>query len=94
MTIIESEAPGSPLKALWHMEMIDLVRAFIRSERTGKWDLHLDTLTDMMPFMAASGHNLYVKSLSIYLQKMRQLENMHPQVYKRFQKDGLQVVHR
>ena len=82
--------------ALWlqYMEMLDLVRAFIKSERTGNWNQHLDTLTNMMPFMAASGHNLYVKSLSIYLQKMHQLEKTHPQVYERFQDDGLQVVRR
>lgn len=48
----------------------------------------------MMPFMAASGHNMYVKSLNIYLQKMRQLESTHPQVYKRFTEDVLQVVRR
>lgn len=39
------------------MDMIDLVRAFIRSERTGNWMIHLDTLADMMTFMAAAGHN-------------------------------------
>ena len=70
--------------ALWlqYMVMLDLVCAFIRSERTGNWNLHLDAMTNMMPFMAASGH-LYVKSLRIYGQKMHQLENTHPQVYKR-----------
>lgn len=62
--------------ALWlqYMEMLDLVRAYIRSKRTGNWNQHLDTLTNMMPFMAASGHNLYFKSLSIYLQKIHQLD--------------------
>ena len=32
--------------------------------------------------------------MSIYLQKIHQLENTHPQVYKTFQEDGLQVVQR
>lgn len=81
---------------LWlqYMEMIDLVRAFIRSERTGNWDLHLDVLTSMMSYMAASGHNMYAKSLNIYLQKMRQLRQTNPQVYQRFHDDGLHVVRR
>lgn len=81
---------------LWlrYMEMVDLVRAFIRSERTGNWDLHLDVLTSMMSYMAASGHNMYAKSLSIYLHKMRQLQKTDPQVYQRFHDNGLQVVRR
>lgn len=77
-----------------YMKMIDIVRAFIRSERTGDWKLHLETLGDMMPYMAAAGHNLYVKSLNIYLQKMYDLEKTHPTIHKSFMQDGLQVVRR
>ena len=33
------------------------MRAFIRSERTGNWTLHLRTRQDLLPFLAASGHN-------------------------------------
>ena len=45
---------------LWleYMEMVNIMRAFIRSERTGDWSLHLRTLQDMLPYLAASGHNL------------------------------------
>ena len=45
---------------LWleYMEMVNIMKAFIRSERTGDWSLHLRTLQDMLPYLAASGHNL------------------------------------
>ena len=45
---------------LWiqYMEMVDIIRLFLRSERTGDWLLNLQTLYRMLPYMAASGHNL------------------------------------
>ena len=61
---------------LWlqYMEMIDILRRYIlrryiRAERTGNWELHLQTLSEMLPFLAASGHNNYTKSVWIYLQQ-------------------------
>lgn len=73
------------------MEMVDIVRSFLRSERTGDWSLNLQTLLNMLPYMAASGHNLYTKSLHIYLQLMGELPNEHPEVYNKFV-HGLHVV--
>jgi len=32
--------------------------------------LHLESLSDMLPCMAASGHSLYAKSARLYLQFM------------------------
>ena len=57
---------------LWfmYMKLIDIVRNFLRSERTGDWKLHLATLQNMLPYFAASGHNLCTKSVYPYLQKM------------------------
>ena len=78
---------------LMYMEMMDITRNFIRSERTGDWQLHLHTMQEMLPFMAASGHNLYTKSLYIYLQKMSRLSETHPQVHKLFL-NGFQVIRR
>ena len=49
---------------LWlqYMEMVDILRKYIRAERTGNWELHLQALSEMLPYMAASGHNNYTKS--------------------------------
>ena len=46
--------------ALWVQSMIDILRKFIRAERTGNWELHLQSIQAMLPYMAASGHNSYM----------------------------------
>lgn len=66
------------------MNMIDILRSFIRAERTSNWELHLRTLTEMLPYLAAAGHNLYVKCARLYLQEMASLPNDHPDVHEKF----------
>ncbi|KAK3747021.1 hypothetical protein QZH41_001488 [Actinostola sp. cb2023] len=75
------------------MHMVDILHRFIKAERTGNWELHLQTVYEMLPYFAASGHNQYAKSAYIYLQFMRELEEKHPDVYRNFQ-EGLHVVRR
>ena len=75
------------------MDMIAILQSFIRAERTGDWLMHLAVLRDMLPFLAASGHNHYTKSLHLYLQNMDYLEQKHPIVYQYFMK-GYHVIRR
>ena len=49
------------------MDMVALLRQFIEAERTGNWELYLQSLRDMLPFYAGAGHNLYVKSVYIII---------------------------
>lgn len=70
-----------------YMDMVDILRKFIKAERTNNWALHLEALSEMLPYLAASGHNLYAKSARLYLQSMIRLEGEHPDVYKKFE-DG------
>ncbi len=62
-THAESANMSSRTSALWiqYMKMADILRKFIRAERTGNWPLHLQAIQDMLPYLAASGHNLYPK---------------------------------
>ena len=85
----------SRTSALWlqYMEMVDILKTFITAERTGNWELHLQALNNMLPFLAAAGHNLYVKCVSLYLQSMSNLERGKPDVYRSFM-SGLHVVRR
>jgi hypothetical protein len=71
---------------LWiqYMHMIDILRRFIRAERTGQWKLHLQATYDMLPYFASAGHNLYAKSCHIYLHRMAELKENHPTVYQAF----------
>ena len=81
--------------ALWlqYIEMVDVLRSFIKGERTANWELHLNALTRMLPYLAASGHNLYVKCARLYLQSMADLQANHPDVYQHFI-SGLHVARR
>lgn len=47
----------------------------------------------MLPYLAAAGHNNYVKSIHIYLQQMQQLEETHNNVYRLFM-EGHHVLRR
>ena len=41
---------------LWfqYMEMLDILRKFLKAERTGNWKLHLQAMHEMFPYLAAS----------------------------------------
>ena len=76
-----------------YMRMVDLLHQFLKAERTGNWHLHLKLLQEMLPYFAAAGHNLYTKSVHIYLQQMLQLQAQHPDVYAFFS-TGYHVIRR
>ena len=80
---------------LWllYLEMVDILKKFISAERTGSWESHLSTLYEMLPFFAAAGHNLYLKSGYIYLQQMLELPTTNPIVHQAF-KQGNHVIRR
>jgi hypothetical protein len=67
---------------LWlqYMKMVDILLTFIQAERTGDWPLHMSCLEKMSPFLAAAGHNLYTKSINVYLDKMSKLEGESIQI--------------
>ena len=45
---------------LWlqYLDMVAILKKFIKAERTGNWTLHLAAVQDMLPYFAAAGHNL------------------------------------
>ena len=77
---------GSRTAALWlqYMHMIDIMRKSIKAERTGNFKMHLESVKDMLPFLAAAGHNHYTKSSWLYLQQMLDLKDTHPDVFHNF----------
>ena len=92
---VQSSMKNQRTAVLWtaYMEMVDMLRRFIKAERTGNWSLHLQSVYDMLPYFAAAGHRLYAKSAYIYLQMMNELQNTHPNIYKNFQ-NGLHCARR
>ncbi|KAL5018049.1 hypothetical protein ScPMuIL_003771 [Solemya velum] len=72
---------------LFYLDMVHLLQKFIEAERTGNWRMHLHTTQMMLPYLAAVGHNLYVKLGYVYLCEMQELEQCHPDVYAMFEAD-------
>ena len=71
---------------LQYMKMLDILRQFIKAETMGNWRLHLKATHEMLPYFAASGHNLYAKSEYIYYQMMTKLEDTNPTIHDLFMK--------
>ena len=55
--------------------------------------MHMQAVSQMLPYFAASDTNHYTKSGSLYLQSMENLKNDHPHVYEGFV-SGYHVVRR
>jgi hypothetical protein len=53
----------------------------------------LESIQDMLPYLAAAGHNLYAKSAYIYLNQMQALRTSHPDIHEMFCK-GYHVIRR
>lgn len=68
----------SPTARYWvqYFFMVELIKNFVQAERTANWDMHLQTLYEMLPFYHASGHNNYAKSVHLYLQEMSDLKKV------------------
>ncbi|KAK4877224.1 hypothetical protein RN001_009730 [Aquatica leii] len=67
-----------------YMEMVETLLEFIYSERTGQWDLHLQSFRKMLPWFFTYDHNNYARWGSVYLCDMLDLENKAPIVYQEF----------
>ena len=60
---------NSKTAQLWfqYIDMISIVCKSIKAQRIGNWLLHLEAVTDMLPYFAASGHYLYLKLYANYV---------------------------
>ena len=63
-------------------------------EETANWSLHLQSMSNMINFLAAPGHINYVKCTRQYLQNMLQLETEYLWVYERFAVHGFHTIRR
>ena len=76
-------ASKSRTAKLWlqYMNFINILKLFIRAERTGDLNLHLVAVGKMLNVFAATGHFNYAKSARFYLQMMLELPSSHPWLY-------------
>ena len=76
---------------LWllYLDMVSILQRFIKAERMANWKLHVQTVQDMLPYFAASGHSLYAKPANVYLQIMLRLPETHPDAHRKFMEDTI-----
>ena len=79
---------------LQYMYYVNIMKNFIRAERTGDWHLHLQTVAQMLNLFAATGHTNYAKSCRLYLQLMLELPSKYPWLYQHFMAGRFHAVRR
>ena len=78
---------------LMYVDMLSILKRFIKAERAGKCMEHLAEIQHMLPYIVIAKHTNDVSCLPIYLREMRDLEEKHPAVYNNFIR-GRFTVHR
>ena len=86
MKDFEREHSDNPNFKLWssYMSMVEILLDFIRAEREGNWNLHLEAFAAMLPWLIIYDHTNYAKWGPVYLAEMKNLENTAPEVYAEF----------
>ena len=77
-----------------YMSYIDVIKTFIRAERTENWDEHLAATEKMLNLYVATGHFNYAKRTRLYLQIMLRLKYEFPWLHRQFKENGFHCVRR
>ena len=81
---------------LWlqYIDYVELLKLYIRVERTGNWELHLVAVKRMINLLLSTGRMNYVKSARLYLQFMIDLPKEHPWLYSCFMEQAYHTIRR
>ena len=76
----------SKMFAFWeeYGEMVKLLFQFVKAERTGNWELHLSSVSAMVPHFFAMDRPNYARWLPVCIMEMRKLATKHPEVHQEF----------
>jgi hypothetical protein len=76
----------SPQFLFWFtcLELELLVFSFVRSLRTGNFDLYLSTITKLTPWFFSLNHTNYARWMPIHVRDMCSLDTSHPDVAREF----------
>ena len=66
------------------LEMVEILLRFIRAERNAIWSLHINALSDMLPYFFAYDRINYARWASVYLSDMKSLPITASNVYNEF----------
>ena len=69
-TVLSSTASAGKTQKLWihYHNHVQLLKDFIRAERTSNYRLHLSIIAKMMPVLASAGHGQYAKAVRLTLE--------------------------
>ena len=67
-----------------YMEMVAILLGFIRAEREGNWEMHLELFSRMLPYFALFDHTNYARWGPVYLADMQNLVTTAPEVHNEF----------
>lgn len=68
-----------------------LLLRYIRSLREGNFELYVESLTQIMPWMFALDHTHYSRWLSVHIRDMTTLANRHPDILAEFKSGNFEV---
>ena len=68
-----------------------LLLRYIRSLREGNFELYVESLTQIMPWMFALDHTHYSRWLSVHIRDMTTLANMHPDILAEFKSGNFEL---
>ena len=69
-----------------YMHMVHLLIMFVRSVRTGNWNLHLQSLEAFVKFFFVHDKHNYARLIPLYLAEMHSLKDTDPHIYAEFEK--------
>ena len=75
---------------LWlqFMDFVSIIRMFIRAERTVNFELHIYSSKQMLPYLAAAGHDKYAIAIRKYLQDIK---NLCPCLEKKYKEGSFTI---
>ena len=65
------------------LNLLTLLNNLIRVDREGNWELHLQTVQDLLPLFAVMDATNYLRWCSVYLEDMRKLPSAAPEIHQR-----------
>ena len=96
-TKLKSLKENGPTAQLWvqYFHCVVITLNFYHAERSGNFELHLQSIKEMLPYFHASGHHSYAKSAHLYLQDMMELRSiLDPNEYDQFIYQGFFTIRR
>ena len=93
MKEFDSSVGEATMFQFWDMyrQSVQVLLCFIRSERTGNWELYLDSMRAMLPVMFSYDRCNYSRWLPIYIADMLNLHVTAPEVYEKFSKGAFAI---